>query len=167
MNPRLCVTLTEHGEIATICADAPVDVFIVDPKAPADRVYQYEPEIGPEYVRMEIGGYAIGHAADGTLGEGDGSGRRPPIKPRLGAVPEKNEATGDVAVDRSCHISEVWARAGDQTLGFTSLGDAVAHYAENGLTPDRAMMWIEDRGRIRPMLVDCTADLEWRAKRDL
>lgn len=40
-------------------------------------------EAGDEYVYT--GGLAVGHAADGTLGEGDGTGRRPPstasIKP--------------------------------------------------------------------------------------
>lgn len=166
MTPRICVTLTEHGEIAAICADAPVDVFIVDPTVPHDRVYQYGAEIGPQHVRDAIGGYAIGHSADGTLGEGDGTSRRPPIRPRLAAVSaadQKLAPEGDAAIDYSVHVLEVWARSGSQAACFTSVGDAVAHYAASGLEPDRAMMWVEDRATGHAMLVNCTSDLQWRA----
>lgn len=84
---RVAVVLNSHGEIARIVADAPVEVLIVDPNAPADRVYSYQVGTGPHLVRQEVGGFAVGHAADGRLGEGDGTGRRPPSRPSLTLVP--------------------------------------------------------------------------------
>lgn len=86
MSARIVITLDQHGEIAAICADAPCEVYINCPHVPADRVYRYDAPIGPEHVRAAIGGYAIGHAADGTLGEGDGTGKLPPLRPRVGVA---------------------------------------------------------------------------------
>ena len=67
---RLTITLTVHGEIDTICADSPLDVFIVCPHVPHDRVFLYGAvNIGPQHVQEQIGGYAVGHGGDGTFGE--------------------------------------------------------------------------------------------------
>lgn len=84
---RIAITLTEHGEIGSIVSDAPAEVYIVQPNCPRDRVYLYSQEIGPEHIRSAIGGYSIGHVADGTLDVGlPVSPRLPPIKARLAAV---------------------------------------------------------------------------------
>lgn len=86
---RIVFTMDAQGFISGICADAPVEVFINCPHVPADRVYRYGSlQIGPEHVRAAIGGFAVGHLADGTadLVEGDGTGRNPPSKPNLKVV---------------------------------------------------------------------------------
>ena len=67
---RVVIKLTKNGEFDGVCSDEPVEVFVVDPNCGADRVYLYgAAEIGPQHVRREIGGYAVGHAEDGTLGD--------------------------------------------------------------------------------------------------
>lgn len=74
---RITLTL-DRGNVVKICSDEPVDVYFVDPAVPHDRVYLYgSVEVGPQFVRREIGGYAVGHAHDGTLDVGG------PICPRL------------------------------------------------------------------------------------
>jgi hypothetical protein len=84
---RIAISLNAHGEFSGIASDGPVEVFIVDPNCPSDRVYQYESvEVGVQHVQALIVGYAVGHAHDGRLLEGDGTGRRPPSKPILKAV---------------------------------------------------------------------------------
>lgn len=85
---RVVITLNERGDLVGVCADSPVQVLINCPSCPADRVYEYEAAIGPQHVQREIGGYPVGHAYDGTLGIGDGTGKRPPSKPPLRLVLE-------------------------------------------------------------------------------
>lgn len=68
---RITLTFDEGGSIVRICSDEPVEVFFVSPHTPHDRVYLYgSNDVGPQYVREEIGGFAVGHADDGTLGDG-------------------------------------------------------------------------------------------------
>ena len=67
---RIAVTFDPNGDIQQISSDAPVEIFLVDPTAPQDRVYRYEAvKTGPRFVQEQIGGYAVGHAGDGTLGD--------------------------------------------------------------------------------------------------
>jgi hypothetical protein len=83
---RLTITLTPNGEIDTICADSPLDVYIVAPHVPHDRVYLYgSTQIGPQFVQEQIGGFAVGHSGDGTLGDFESS-HLPPSKPTLRVV---------------------------------------------------------------------------------
>ena len=92
MTNRVCIELDENGHICNIVADEEVEIFIVDPKVPHDRVYQYEStEFGSQYVRKMIGGYAVGHLHDGTLGISDGTGKRKPSVPTLTIVGNDNE----------------------------------------------------------------------------
>lgn len=86
--PRIAITLDERGDIVSICADQPVEVYTVSPHTPGDRVYlMSEVDIGPQHIRAAIGGYAIGHNRDGTLSDGGPvSPRLPPIKPALSVV---------------------------------------------------------------------------------
>jgi hypothetical protein len=86
---RIVFELDANGELASIASDEPCEVYICQPSCPGDRVYLYNQDVGPECVRKLIGGYAIGHADDGTLG-GTGcpvSPKLPPIKPKLKVVP--------------------------------------------------------------------------------
>jgi len=81
---RIAITLNEHGELDRICSDEVVEVYIVDPKCKEDRVYLYGAvETGPQFVRQEIGGYVVGHANDGTLGDNLVSPKLPPSTPTL------------------------------------------------------------------------------------
>jgi hypothetical protein len=84
---RICIVLNEHGEFTDIAADQPLEIYVVCPHCPADRVYQYgAADFGPEHVRKLIGGFAIGHLHDGTFGMGDGTGKRSPSRPALTVV---------------------------------------------------------------------------------
>ena len=85
---RMAITIDARGEIAAICADAPVEIYIVAPHVPHDRVYLWQSaDIGPEHIRAAIGGYSIGHADDGSLNLGGiVSARLPPIGPRLSSA---------------------------------------------------------------------------------
>jgi hypothetical protein len=86
---RITITLDEHGQFTRICSDEAIEIYIVAPHVPHDRVYLYgSVEVGPQYVREEIGGYAVGHADDWTLAGPDdaASPRLPPSKPSLRAV---------------------------------------------------------------------------------
>lgn len=86
---RVVITLNHNGELSGICADEPVEIFINCPHVPRDRVYQYgSAEFGPQHVRAAIGGYPVGHIADGTanIAPADGSGKRPPSTPKLRPV---------------------------------------------------------------------------------
>ena len=83
---RLTITLTENGEIGTICADSPLEIYFVCPHVPHDRVYLYgAANIGPEFVREQIGGYSVGHWGDGTFGEFTDP-HKPPSVPGLRLV---------------------------------------------------------------------------------
>ena len=76
---RVTITLTPHGEIARICSDEPIECYWVSPHTPHDRVYLFDAVYtGPQFVREEIGGYAVGHADDGTF-----RGNDAPISPKL------------------------------------------------------------------------------------
>jgi hypothetical protein len=85
---RVTVTLDPHGQIIRVCSDEEIEFFTVAPHVPHDRVYRYGAvEVGPQFVREEIGGYAVGHAADGTLSVGlPISPKLPPSKPAIRTV---------------------------------------------------------------------------------
>ena len=71
---RITLTLNEHGEVVRICSDEPIEIYFVSPHTPHDRVYIYNSvNIGPQHVHAEIGEYVVGHAADGTLSNGEQS----------------------------------------------------------------------------------------------
>jgi hypothetical protein len=84
---RIALTL-DRGCVAKVCADDALEVYFVDPSAPRDRVYLYgATEVGPQFVRQEIGGFGVGHAYDGTLsGTGPVNPRLPPSRPKLNVV---------------------------------------------------------------------------------
>lgn len=85
---RFCILLDKNGEIDRLIADQEVEIFFIDPRVPHDRVYKYGAgNFGPQFVRELIGGYAVGHANDGTLGGDVVASRLPPSKPILKAVP--------------------------------------------------------------------------------
>lgn len=88
MTNRVTLTFDEGGGIVRICSDEPVEVYFVSPHTPHDRVYLYgSTDVGPQHVREEIGGYAVGHAHDGTIGGEDGAAPRlPPSRPALRPV---------------------------------------------------------------------------------
>lgn len=85
---RITLTLDRNGDIDRICSDEPVEVYFVSPHTPADRVYLYGGvEVGPQFVRQEIGGFAVGHADDGTLSTSEMvSPKLPPSRPSLKPV---------------------------------------------------------------------------------
>jgi hypothetical protein len=59
---RITFTLDECGRIVRICADQEVEVYIVCPDVPRDRVYRWSStQVGPEHVEEEIGGWPIGN----------------------------------------------------------------------------------------------------------
>jgi hypothetical protein len=92
---RITITFKSNGDIGDICSDEPVEIYFVDPNMPADRVYLYQSaKIGPEHVRNEIGGYAVGHRDDGTLPtEGAVSPMVPPSRPGLRLVKDDAPST--------------------------------------------------------------------------
>lgn len=91
---RIAITFDTNGNIQQISADAPVEIYFVDPNFPRDRVYRYEAaRIGPQYVRDQISGYAVGHAGDGSLGDFSAP-HRPPSRPALRLV---HDATSEEA----------------------------------------------------------------------
>jgi hypothetical protein len=58
---RITFTLDERGLIHRICADEEVEVYIVSPDVPRDRVYRWSSlRVGPEHVDEEIDGWPIG-----------------------------------------------------------------------------------------------------------
>lgn len=85
---RICFVLSDKGELEGIAADAPVEIYIVAPHVPHDRVYLYQSaQFGPQFVRELIGGFAVGHSDDGVIGDGDGRGKLTPSKPHIGVIP--------------------------------------------------------------------------------
>ena len=83
---RICIILDKDGQFSDIVADSEIEIFIVAPHCPSDRVYKYgAADFGPEHVRKHIGGYAVGHLHDGGLGIGWES-KLPPSKPALRVV---------------------------------------------------------------------------------
>lgn len=89
---RVTITLNEGGDIVRICSDEPIECFFVSPHTPEDRVYLYgSVDVGPQHVREEIGGFAVGHADDGTLAtDGPISPKLPPSRPALQVISEKD-----------------------------------------------------------------------------
>lgn len=91
---RVTLTLNPNGDIERICSDEPIELYFVSPHTPGDRVYLYSSvDVGPQYVREEIGSYAVGHADDGTLNTGGPvSPRLPPSRPVLRVVSDDGDA---------------------------------------------------------------------------
>jgi hypothetical protein len=56
---RIAIVLNEHGEPAEFAADGDIELPIIDPNCPTDRVYRYGS------VDALIDGHPIGHANDG------------------------------------------------------------------------------------------------------
>lgn len=58
---RITFTMGERGLIHRICADEEVEVFIVSPHVPRDRVYRWSSlQVGPQQVNEEIDGWPVG-----------------------------------------------------------------------------------------------------------
>ncbi|MFT8247278.1 hypothetical protein [Roseomonas sp. BN140053] len=58
---RITFTVDETGNLVRICADEEVEVFIVDPNVPRDRVYQWSSlRVGRDAVEEELGGWPVG-----------------------------------------------------------------------------------------------------------
>ena len=58
---RITFTMDERGLIERICADEEVEVYIVSPNVPRDRVYRWSLlRVGPEHVDAEIDGWPVG-----------------------------------------------------------------------------------------------------------
>ena len=58
---RITFTIDSHGIIERICADEEVEVYIVSPHAPRDRVYRWSSlRVGPAQVDDEIADWPIG-----------------------------------------------------------------------------------------------------------
>lgn len=58
---RITFTMDERGLIQRICADEEVEVYIVSPHVPRDRVYRWNSlRVGPERVDGEIDGWPVG-----------------------------------------------------------------------------------------------------------
>jgi len=85
---RVAIVLDENGELDRVVSDEPIRCFVVDEKAPDDRVYELSTalSVGVHEVRQCLGSEPIGHAMDDTfLGEGCGPRKSPP-KPSLKPV---------------------------------------------------------------------------------
>ena len=58
---RITFTMDERGLIRRICADEEVEVYIVSPHVPRDRVYRWSSlEVGRGHVDEEIDGWPVG-----------------------------------------------------------------------------------------------------------
>ena len=58
---RITITLDENGHVVGIRADEHVEVFIVFPSVPRDRVYRWSSlRVGREGVDEEIRGWPVG-----------------------------------------------------------------------------------------------------------
>jgi hypothetical protein len=58
---RIAITLDENGNVVGIRADAEVEVYLVSPSVPRDRVYRWSSlRVGRDDVDEEIGGWPIG-----------------------------------------------------------------------------------------------------------
>ncbi len=59
---RIIFTMDERGFMHRICADEDVEVYIVCPSIPRDRVYRWSSLlVGREHVDEEIKGWPVGH----------------------------------------------------------------------------------------------------------
>ena len=82
---RVCFEIDKDGQLVSVATDEPIECYIVAPHCARDRVYLYGANTGPDHVSKLIGGFSVGHADDGTLGE-LASPRLPPSKPALKVV---------------------------------------------------------------------------------
>ncbi|MFT8247274.1 hypothetical protein [Roseomonas sp. BN140053] len=58
---RITFTVDENGHLVRICADQEVEVFIVAPNVPRDRVYRWSSlQVGRSAVEDEVGGWPVG-----------------------------------------------------------------------------------------------------------
>lgn len=58
---RIAFVLDGPGNIVRICADEPVEVYIICPHAPLDRVYRWDSlKVGQDAVGKEIDGWPVG-----------------------------------------------------------------------------------------------------------
>ena len=58
---RVTITLDENGHVVRICADAAVEVYLVSPHVPRDRVYRWSSlRVGRADVDDEIDGWPVG-----------------------------------------------------------------------------------------------------------
>lgn len=58
---RITFTMKVDGQIVRICSDEPVEIYIIQPSTPHDRVYKWSSlDAGPGVVDEEIGGWPIG-----------------------------------------------------------------------------------------------------------
>ena len=65
---RIAIVINEHGEPIEFAADGEIELLIIAPNCPADRVYRYgSVDIGADRVDALIDGYPIGHANDGLV----------------------------------------------------------------------------------------------------
>ena len=63
---RIVIVLNEHGEPVEFAADGEIELLIIAPNCPTDRVYRYgSVDISTDRVDALIGGHPIGHASDG------------------------------------------------------------------------------------------------------
>lgn len=57
---RITFTLDANGHLRWICADQEVEVYIVHPKVPHERVYKWSSlKVGQGAVEEEIGGWPV------------------------------------------------------------------------------------------------------------
>lgn len=84
---RVAIILDKNGHFDGVVGDSEVEFFVIDQHTPSDRVYKYSSGLwGPQHVREAFDGNPVGHRYDGTLGDGDGTGKLPPSKPSLTVV---------------------------------------------------------------------------------
>ena len=58
---RIALVLDENGHFVRICADREVEVYIVSPSTPLDRVYRWSSlKVGRDNVDDEIAGWPVG-----------------------------------------------------------------------------------------------------------
>ena len=80
---RVVLTLNANGDIDSISADEPVEIYFNSPHTPDDRVYLYgATAIGAQHVQAAIGGWTVGHRADDVFGP------LPPSQPGLKVAPQ-------------------------------------------------------------------------------
>lgn len=62
---RVAIVMSPEGNIEQICSDEPIDILIIDPAQPHDKVYKFASvDIGPEHVHAHVNGHAVGHTDD-------------------------------------------------------------------------------------------------------
>lgn len=57
---RITFTVIENSALVRLCADEEVEIYIVDPSCPRDRVYRCSSlRVGPDQVAGEIDGWPV------------------------------------------------------------------------------------------------------------